>query len=54
MTCPTCKAVVANNAKACPQCGHRFTSTIAWMVLWLIVLGAGGVLLDSLWKSFWK
>lgn len=27
MECPTCSNPVASNARQCPKCGHRFTSS---------------------------
>jgi hypothetical protein len=36
-TC-VCGNQVANNAKACPQCGHRFTSAIAKVFVGFVVV----------------
>ena len=37
-----CGNLVANNARFCPKCGHRFTSTPTLVIAW--VLGIFGVL----------
>lgn len=38
MQCPTCKHLVADNARACPQCGHRFHTLLAKVFFWLVVV----------------
>ena len=36
--CPSCKAAVAPNARACPQCGHRFPTFLAKLVFWIFAV----------------
>ena len=36
--CPACLSKVASNAKACPHCGYRKTSTFTDIVVVILVL----------------
>lgn len=43
--CPTCKAMIADNAAACPTCGQVFTTDGTMAILYLILIGTGVVVL---------
>lgn len=46
-TCPSCKTEVAHNARACPKCGHTFTTGSGIFIAIII-----GLLLGFLLVSF--
>jgi len=47
-----CANTVANNAKLCPKCGHRFTSTSTLVIAWVLgIFGVFVILMMSLANS---
>jgi hypothetical protein len=47
-----CGNAVANNAKFCPKCGHRFTSTSSLVIAWVLgIFGVFVILMMSLANS---
>lgn len=47
-----CGNLVANNAKFCPRCGHRFTSTSTLVIAWVLgIFGVFVILMMSLANS---
>lgn len=36
--CPSCKTQVANNARVCPNCGHRFWTLLAKIFFWIVAV----------------
>ena len=47
-----CGSAVANNAKFCPKCGHRFTSTSTLVIAWVLgIFGVFVILMMSLANS---
>ena len=43
-----CGNVVANNAKSCPKCGHRFTSGCTMALAWIFGIFIGVAILGAL------
>lgn len=50
-TCPSCQKEVADNAKACPSCGHAFTTGSGVAIAVVIGIIAGGFLLWFLTRN---
>ena len=44
--CPSCSRLLADNAQACPECGHSFvikddSSLLARIVIWMLLPAIG-------------
>lgn len=50
-TCPSCQTAVADNARACPKCGHGFTTSSGATVAVVIGVIVGGCLLWFLTRN---